>query len=276
MLQSTAQSSNVTVIPTAGFTLPATTTSLQSAYKQARPFPHLIIDGLFPNSTLDKLIDEMKSIPSHNWVHHHEDHLEKFNSRSALELGEVGRQLTAILHSAAFLYTLSEITGIWDLLPDPYLEGGGYHLLPPGGHFDVHVDRNTAYITGLTRRLALIVYLNKSWRHEYGGQLEFWNPSATAPEVIVEPLFNRAILFEISDSNYHGVPNKVCCPPGQSRNSFVVYYHTVGSDRQSDIRPHTSLYLPTRYQQAPGTSLRQLIKDLTPPLLWRALRKFKN
>src|SRR5690606_34215472 len=105
-----------------------------------------------------------------------------------------GFDVTALLHSAPFLSFLTAVTGITELLPDPYLQGGGYSCIPPGGFFNVHVDRNVAYETGLLRRLAFIVYLNKAWRPEYGGQLELWNQDGTQREVVVEPAFNRAIL----------------------------------------------------------------------------------
>lgn len=249
--------------------------SLGSSYRTAKPFPHLIIDGLFSNQILERLVDEMKSLPPKSWVHHSEERQEKYNLRSAVELGEAGRQLTGVLHSAAFLYSLSEITGVWNLLPDPYLEGGGYHVLPRGGYFDVHVDRNTAYITSLKRRLALIVYLNKSWRHEFGGQLELWRTDRTGPEVVVEPILNRTIIFEIADTNLHGVPAKVSCPEGESRNSFAVYYHTIGIDAKTDARPHSSIYLPDGYQRREPISI-SLMKEITPPIVWRGLRKFRD
>lgn len=76
--------------------------------------------------------------------------------RSGVELGAAGAQLVSLVHSAAFLYLLSEITGIWQLLPDPYLQGAGYADMKRGDFFKVHSGRNIAYDTGLTRRLAMI------------------------------------------------------------------------------------------------------------------------
>jgi Rps23 Pro-64 3,4-dihydroxylase Tpa1-like proline 4-hydroxylase len=91
------------------------------------------------------------------------------------------------------------------LLPDPYLQGAGFHIVPNGGKFDVHVDRNTAYDTGLIRRLALIIYLNKDWAPEYGGQLELWNSDASRREVSIVPSFNRTVIFELTEESFHGV-----------------------------------------------------------------------
>lgn len=257
--------------------LPDTPENLGHAYKTAKPFPHLIIDNMFPSSQLDKLAAEMRPLTTDHWVHEDSEHLKKINLRSAVDLGEHGFQHTSFLHSAGFLYFLSELTGIWELLPDPYLQGAGYHIIPQGGKFDVHVDRNTAYETGLNRRITLITYLNKSWEHEYGGQLELWNADGSRCEVVVEPIFNRTIIFEIADNNYHGVPKPVAAPRGRSRNSFAVYYHTAAGKNQKDFTPHGSLYAPSFYSSDKNVStFRRTVKDLTPPILVRGFRRLQK
>jgi hypothetical protein len=245
---------------------------MNARYKAARPFPHIIIDNMFPGDLLDQLVAEMPTMGGDKWVENDDEHLTKYNLRSAVELGEAGYRLVSFLHSAAFLYFLSEVTGIYQLLPDPYLQGSGYHILPRGAKFDVHADRNTAYETGLARRLSLITYLNKSWPHEYGGQLELWNADASRCEAAVEPIFNRTVIFEIGDTYFHGVPARIACPPGRSRNSFVVYYHTAALAQQS--APHTSLYSPSFYQRRTAR-LTRVLRDLTPPIAMRQLRKLK-
>ncbi|MFY9805036.1 MAG: 2OG-Fe(II) oxygenase [Candidatus Acidiferrales bacterium] len=258
-------------------TLPDSPQNLGHAYRTAKPFPHLIIDNMFPSSQLEGLLAEMRPLTADHWVQEDNAHLKKLNLRSAVDLGGNGFQHASFLHSAGFLYLLSELTGIWELLPDPYLQGAGYHIIPPGGKFDVHVDRNTAYETGLKRRLTLITYLNKSWEHDYGGQLELWNSDGTRCDVVVEPAFNRTIIFEIADKNYHGVPNPVAAPNGRSRNSFAVYYHTTASREQKDFRPHGSIYAPSFYGvEKNGSAFRRTIKDLTPPILVRGLKKLQK
>jgi hypothetical protein len=252
--------------------LTASIKSLSFDYRSAPPFPHLLLDNLFSEDLLDRVVHEILPPGEANWVRHDDDHMRQFNLRSAVDLGEAGAQLVAFLHSATFLYFLSEVTGISELLPDPYLQGAGYHCIPRGGKFDVHVDRNTAYSTGLVRRLALLIYLNKKWKHEYGGQLELWSKDGKRPEVIVEPTFNRIAIFEITDENYHGVPSPVRCPKGRSRNCFVVYYHTVELPGIKEVTPHTSIYAPGLYGQR-QSRLRQLAKDLAPPLVLRVVRK---
>jgi len=253
--------------------LPESLKTLAARYKSAKPFPHVVIDNLFPDRLLDDLVGEMPPIRGDYWVHHDNEHEEKYGLRSAVELGPIGSQLTALLHSATFLYFLSELSGVWQLLPDPYLQGAGYNLIPHGAKFDVHCDRNVAYETGLSRRLALIVYLNKDWQHEYGGQLELWNHDGTSCEALVEPVFNRTIVFAIDDGYYHGVPSPINSPFGWSRKSFLLYFHTANSGGRT-VAPHTSIWSPA-FQGNRRTGLRNFAKDLTPPILLRSFRRIR-
>jgi 2OG-Fe(II) oxygenase superfamily len=253
--------------------LDRTTAELHSAYKKARPFPHLILNNLFSPKLLEDLLAEIPPMRDASWVHHDEEHLVKSNLRSAVELGKTGNELVAFLHSARFLYLISEVTGIWGLVPDPYLGGSGYHVVPRGGKFDIHADRNVDQTTGLTRRIAMIIYLNKRWGPEDGGQLELWNYNATRCEVVVEPIFNRTIVFEVADQNFHGV-QPVLCADGRSRISFAVYYHTVGGMRSA---PHSSIYAPSFYlNKKKKWTVRDLVSDLAPPVVVRGYRRLRK
>lgn len=255
--------------------LPDNLQEMRAQYLAAKPFPHVVFDNLIDPGLLDQVVAQMPSMVEKNWVHEDDEHLEKFNLRSAVELRGAGFDLAAMVHSANFLYFLSELTGIQHLLPDPYLQGSGYHVVPRGGHFDIHTDRNVAYATGLTRRLAMIIYLNKEWKHEYGGQLELWNSDASQCEAVIEPEFNKTVIFQVADPNYHGLPNTVACPPGRSRNSFAVYYHTVGMEGQRDLTPHSSLYAPNSHKRAKMT-FSKLMKDMTPPIILRNVKKLRR
>src|SRR5690606_11453061 len=191
--------------------------------------------------------------------------------RSAVDMGAAGRELAALVHSPAFLYLLSEITDVWQLLPDPYLQGGGHAVMRRGGFFEVHADINVAYDTGLRRRMALLVFLNDDWRPEYNGQLELWNDDGSHCEVSIEPRFNRTVLFEVAFPNYHGVPAPLACPPDVMRHTFLVYFHTADLGNADDgrpVKPHSSLFAP-RFYQGPKSWLRRLAFQLSPPALTR-------
>jgi Rps23 Pro-64 3,4-dihydroxylase Tpa1-like proline 4-hydroxylase len=246
---------------------------LQATYRTAKPFPHLVIDDLFAAEVLDALLVEMADMGRDKWKQVANDSRERtLRMKSAAEMGPAGTRLLSIVHSAGFLYLLSEITGIPRLLPDPYLLGAGYAQMRRGDYFNVHSDRNVAYDTGMLRRLAMIVFLNKSWSPDYHGKLELWNHEATSCDATIEPLFNKTIIFEVANPNYHGVPVPLACPAERSRQSFILYYHTVGIPGQPYVKPHTSLFAP-RTHGTNRVTLRQVAREVVPPFLVRALRR---
>ncbi|HEV8442206.1 MAG TPA: hypothetical protein VGQ27_01960, partial [Steroidobacteraceae bacterium] len=141
--------------------LPGGLDVLRETYRSALPFPHVIIDGLFSPAFLVRLIADAPQPGAEQWQTIEQVGLERTQRmRSAMDVGGAGGEMVALMHSAAFHYLLSEITGVWQLLPDPYLQGAGHAMMKRGDYFKVHVDRNIAYDTGLTRRLAVIVFLN--------------------------------------------------------------------------------------------------------------------
>jgi Rps23 Pro-64 3,4-dihydroxylase Tpa1-like proline 4-hydroxylase len=243
---------------------------LSEDFHSATPFPHLVLDNFFPAATLEALLDELPALSSNKWVHENREQFVKYNLRSATDLGQEAFYFASVLHSAAFLYLLGEITGVRALLPDPYLSGGGYHVVPEGGKFDVHADRNTDQNSGLLRRLAMLIYLNKDWKPEYGGQLELWDQEGTQCQKVVEPLFNRVVMFEIGDKNFHAV-RPVTKGSGFKRRSFALYFHTVGDD----VKSHDSVYLPRLYQSRDQV-FRHLVRQSLPPFLFKMLQSFKD
>jgi hypothetical protein len=238
-------------------------------YKHAQPFSHLVLDNLFPGEILDSILEELPPTSSEKWVHQRDPLMIKSNLRSAVDLEEHGYAFASMLHSAAFLYFLTEITGIMALLPDPYLGGAGYHVMHEGGKFDVHADRNTDFHCGLQRRLAMLIYLNKAWGPEFGGQLELWNQDGTQCEKVIEPIFNRTVIFEIDDRNFHAV-RPVASGSGAARKAFVAYFHTV----DGRIVPHNSVYAPSVYRDRDGI-IRRLARGTLPPFIWEALKELK-
>ena len=204
--------------------IPTNISELSFQYQHAKPFPHLVIDGLFPETLLEPLLEEVQGMGHSQWLQIEQEGLERVSRmRSGVELETGGTRLANIMHSPAFLYLISELTGIWQLIPDPYMQGGGHAVMHRGDYFSIHSDRSVAYETGLTRRLAMIVFLNKSWQSGYGGQLELWNHDGITPEVSIEPLFNRTVIFEVAHPNYHGVPAPLSSPSDRKRQSFLVY-----------------------------------------------------
>ncbi len=134
-------------------------------------------------------------------------------------------ELNRTLASPEFLALLSDVFAMPNLLPDEALVGGGIHQTGPRGHLDVHVDFNFIADRELHRRLNILIYFNKGWKPEYGGDIELWDAEVKVRERSFSPVFNRCVVFETNNISYHGV-TAVKCPEGMSRKSFAAYYYT--------------------------------------------------
>ena len=74
----------------------------------------------------------------------------------------------------------------------------------------------------------MIIYLNKDWEESYGGHLELWDKEMTKSLHRILPIFNRMVVFTTTDFAYHGHPEVLKCPEGQSRKSLALFYYTNG------------------------------------------------
>jgi hypothetical protein len=88
----------------------------------------------------------------------------------------------------------------------------------------------------------------------------------------VEPLFNRTILFEVADRNFHGV--RPVEDEGSERKSFAIYFHTVGCEDGKAVVPHNSIYAPTFYRRRP--EMKHIVRDCIPPLLMRGVQRMHS
>ena len=135
------------------------------------------------------------------------------------------------LLSNKFINKLSEITGISSLYPDIGLHGGGWHMSGKGGSLAMHLDYSIHPKMNLQRKLNLIIYLEEDYDPEWGGSLQFWshddkNKKPLTKVKEIEPIFNKAILFDTTQNSWHGFPEPINPPRGKMRKSIAVYYMT--------------------------------------------------
>lgn len=214
-------------------------------YREARPFPHIVIDNFTDPDLLRKVVNEFAHADRAGWHHTESRHEKKFSSEDEGGFGPFTRALVHVLNAGPFLGFLETLTGIDGLMSDPHLRGGGLHEIKRGGALGVHADFNFYKRLKVYRRLNLIIYLNDPWREEWGGHLELWEKDGKRPVVSVAPIFNRAVIFDTSNASYHGHPRPLQCPEDQSRKSLALYYYTVDYPYDEDREPHTTVFLET-------------------------------
>ncbi|ACT58813.1 2OG-Fe(II) oxygenase [Hirschia baltica] len=209
-------------------------TGLAADYQSAQPFPHLVIDNLFENDVLSNVIEEWPAT-SESSVEPHDDgtySVQKYASTWKTEYGPNTREILRQLNEAHFLQTLTAVTGIQGLMPDPYMLGGGLHFTSSGGKLAIHADFNKHHFFKLDRRLNLLVYLNDGWKEENQGWLELWDREMTSCQRRILPVMNRTVLFSTTDFSFHGQPEKIVGPPDLMRRSIAVYYFSNGRPQE--------------------------------------------
>lgn len=236
--------------------LPKLTDEVVERYKTADPFPHAVLDI---NGPLTKeLLDVEKAFPNAKWEHwyRYNNHFEKKLAQDKFEFMpmEVLVSLLA-LSSAPFLDYLTRLTGIKDLIPDPYFIGGGMHMIESGGLLDIHTDFNYHRSTLLDRRLNVMVYLNSEWEDSWGGELELWDREMQKCVVSVKPKLGTMVVFTASEYSFHGHPNPVSCPADRCRKSIASYYYTNG--RPDATNPHRTVFM-----QRPGEAWSEDKKEI--------------
>ncbi len=260
-------------------------------FKSGNPYPHIVIDNFLDPEALELLLAEFPDKSKKVW-HDYQSHYEnKQELNGEGKMGNFTQHLLYQFNSAPFLQFLETLSGIENLIPDPYFYGGGIHQLNRGGKLAVHADFSKHIKWPLDRRLNAILYLNKDWKEEYNGHLELWNTEVTKCEKKVLPIFNRLLVFAVTDFNMHGVPETLNCPEDMSRKSLAFFYFSNGRPA-SEIDPNKKLHV--KFQDRPGdytpekaqeskniigyesNPLKRLAKSVTPPIIWDLVKSFKK
>jgi Rps23 Pro-64 3,4-dihydroxylase Tpa1-like proline 4-hydroxylase len=266
-----------------------------NGYINAKPFPSISFDNFFNEDALNEILVEFPDLKSRADYNFNNANENKLATKGEYKLSENAREFIRFLNSQVFLDFLTNLTGIENLIPDPTLAGGGYHELKPGGFLKIHSDFNKHPDTKLDRRINVLVYLNKNWKPEYGGQFELWNEPMTECVTKIEPNFNTMAIFSTTSKSYHGNPNIIRCEEGNSRKSIAMYYYTNGRPEHEveeyledhstifkareniDDVEETEKYILEKRKKAKKEINKiktiHFFKALTPPIIWEFLKK---
>lgn len=217
--------------------------ALRGRYQSADPFPHIVIDDLFDDAVLERVLADFPKPEETRWM--------RFDSPTEKKLGyyhehstitDAVRSFLDALNGFEMLLFLEALTGIEGLIPDPYFGGGGLHQIESGGFLKIHADFNVHPKLKLDRRANMLIYMNKEWREEWGGHLELWDASMTSCRQRIAPLFNRTVVFSTTDTSFHGHPHPLQSPPGVTRKSVSLYYYTAGRPEEERSAPHDTIF----------------------------------
>jgi 2OG-Fe(II) oxygenase superfamily len=149
---------------------------------------------------------------------------------------------------------LETVTGIPDLLYDPFYLGGGTHENRHGQGLQTHIDFNYHPSERWHRRLNLIVYLNEDWSSDWGGNLLlFANPHADREAAqSIAPLRNRCVLFETTEHSWHGF-DEIRLPQAlqhRSRKSIALYFYSRERPANETAGKHSTHYVDAQLPAA--------------------------
>ena len=259
---------------------------LSSKYQTSHPFPNMYVDDFFDKSYLDKVLEEFPDISKlKDQIFYSNPNENKHATKGEYQFGPYTKQLVHFLNSQPFLEFLQEVSGIEEtLVPDPYFEGGGFHEIKPGGFLKLHVDFHKHKTMNLSRRLNLLVYLNKDWEEDYGGHFELWEKDMSKCAVKILPLFNRIAMFSTTGDSWHGHPDPLTCPTDRSRKSLALYYYTNGRP-ENELSKADKDRITTTFSSRKGQDSNQMklyngmvntLNRVLPPSAVRFIKSFRN
>jgi hypothetical protein len=213
------------------------------AYRSAPPFPHGVYDDFLPVELATALSEGFPTFESIEWVVRDNENNRRVYQHDETLVPPLYRRMLREFNSRQFALFVETLTGIDNLLPDPYFIGGGLHLSGPGDFLKIHADFNWHHKLQAYRRVNALLYLSEEWDESWGGAIEFWDQEMKGAVDLAYPKFNRLVVFSTSEHSNHGqrVPN--ACPPGVTRKVINLYYYSSHRDDvDAEADPHFTLY----------------------------------
>ncbi len=228
-------------------TVIAKSADITMRFARREPFRHVVIEDFFSADYASRLLTDFPNFERGNARNEAGELGNKSTVEHVRELSQAFRDLDALIKSSYFLDLIGKLTGIDDLLYDPFYFGGGTHESRQGQDLDPHVDFNRHPIENWHRRLNLIVYLNPKWQDAWGGSLEIHSDARADDNRIelITPLFNRCVIFETTESSWHGF-SRIRLPESEkdlTRRSIALYFYT--NERPADelADTHSTIYV---------------------------------
>jgi len=199
---------------------------LSAQFSSASPYEHVVIDQFCDPVLLSECLSNIPN-PDENSISKSRDYIfakNKFEKSSFKELCKDFSNLYDDLTSERFERFLYKLTGEKVFL-DKEFHGGGIHQGGRDSFLDMHVDFNLHPLhSSWFRNVNILIYLNKDWKLEWGGQLDMQHIE-TKKSKSVDPIFNRCVIMFTRDYTVHGY-KKISFPSGNFRRSIAAYAYS--------------------------------------------------
>jgi Rps23 Pro-64 3,4-dihydroxylase Tpa1-like proline 4-hydroxylase len=192
-------------------------------YQNTKPFPYMKQDNFLNENFAYLLQQEILNIPDSEWDRYNNPFEQKYTLRDKYNFPPNLKLLFDELQTEEFVSKLSNLCG-YKLLLDDNRNFWGVHKYDSGDKLDIHTDAGLHPENKLKKQLTLGIYLSNNWKKEYGCQLEIWkgDKNSISERIdLIEPFFNRLILFTCNDYSWHGNPTPVKCLDKDVKRIFV-------------------------------------------------------
>lgn len=201
-------------------------------------FEYVVIDDFCDEDKLEMLFKAIPDPVAAN-INKSRDYFfakNKYEKSKFKDYGPLFLELYDDLTSMRFEKIIGEITGEAVFI-DKEFHGGGLHQGGKGSYLNMHADFNYHPINkDWFRNLNILLYLNKDWKQEFGGQLRLKNKN-TGSRASVDPIFNRCVVMFTRDYTLHGY-DAIDFPDGQYRRSIAAYAYSM-TDSAGAVRSTT-------------------------------------
>ena len=179
-----------------------------------KPFRHWILDNFIPPSMVSAALLEWPAPVWPYWHRYNDKTSKKYASKDILRLGPA---CLSIFNDICKL-DICSLTGDPEIFPDFSGYGAGMHWIPEGGFLGMHLDTAKHPITEWRREYSACLYLTP----ESSGDLVLADNPEFTDSHRVSPKAGTLVVFECTDSSYHGVPEVVEYPGG--RKSVAAFF----------------------------------------------------
>jgi Rps23 Pro-64 3,4-dihydroxylase Tpa1-like proline 4-hydroxylase len=224
--------------------------SLFDQWKKTAPIRHFVLDDVLPEEEVRALARKFPD-PAALML--------RSSLRERKRVGvEVNRYAPAIgeflfaFQEPEVVRAVGEITGLAGLEADPTLYASGISVMGRGDYLEPHLDNSHDGDGRRYRALNILYYVSPGWKQENGGNLELWDPSVRRA-VILPSLFNRLVVMETHQTNWHSVSRVLADQP---RCCLSNYYFSTASPTGREYRQVTT------FRGRPEQPLKRLLLGL--------------
>lgn len=200
------------------------------------PWKHIEISNLFNENFITNASLEIPDFNDKYWEnakHFINEYTNKKEINNIDLFSDKIKLLTKYLISKEFIYKLEKLTGIYDLIIDNNIYGGGLTISPIGVKLDPHIDFNYNDSIKMYRAINVILYFNDT----VGGEFNLYDKNVNLIKSI-NINKGKLLIFASNNNTIHGFDEI----KSQSRKSLNLWYYTKTKPKYVDYNPHKTIW----------------------------------